>query len=73
MLIEGEVGSVDALAVKLGQERRHVGRTLNLAFLSPALTRSILSGEQSPNVRLARLLDAVIPLSWRAQQSFLGP
>jgi site-specific DNA recombinase len=47
-LVDGEVASVDALARRVGQDRGHIGRTLNLAFLSPALTRAIVQGEHPP-------------------------
>ena len=39
MLVSGEVASIEALATRLKQERRHVGRTLALAFLSPSIAR----------------------------------
>ncbi len=71
MLLSGEVPSIDALAVRLGQERRHVGRTLALAFLSPAITRAILAGEQPAGLRLSHLLDADIPLSWTEQKAMI--
>jgi hypothetical protein len=48
-----------------------VGRTLNLAFLSPAITRAIVRGEQPPGLRLTDLLNADIPLSWDAQNAML--
>lgn len=66
-LLSGEVRSVEDLAVQVGQERRHVGRTLSLAFLSPSLTRQILRGEQPAGLRLSILLDSDIPLSWKRQ------
>ena len=69
MLIEGEANSVKALSAQVGQERRHAGRTLNIAFLSPELTSAILKGEQPVGLRLAHLLDADIPLSWREQRA----
>jgi hypothetical protein len=68
MLIDGDVNSVEGLAARVGQERRHAGRTLNLAFLSPDLTRAILQGE-TLGLRLAHLLDGEIPLSWVAQRA----
>ncbi|HVP83748.1 MAG TPA: recombinase family protein [Rhizomicrobium sp.] len=70
-LMSGEVRSVDALAIRVGQERRHVGRTLSLAFLSPTITKAILRGVQPAGLRLAHLLDADIPLSWREQDALI--
>ena len=69
MLEAGEVGSVEALAGKLKQERKHVGVILNLAFLAPDLTKAILNGEQPQGLRLAHLLAADIPLSWTEQRA----
>jgi hypothetical protein len=71
MLQDGEVASIDALAARIGQDRGHVGLTLNLAFLSPAVTRSIVRGEQPPGVRLSHLLSADIPPTWSEQPAAL--
>ncbi len=71
MLEDGEVTSIGELARRVRQDRGHVGLTLNLAFLSPALTRAILRGEQPPGLRLSHLLNADIPLSWREQDAVI--
>jgi site-specific DNA recombinase len=71
MLLDGEVTSIDALAQRANLDRGHVGRTLNLAFLSPAITQAIVRGEQPPGLRLTDLLNADIPLSWDAQNAML--
>jgi len=68
MLLDGEATSIEALAIRFNLDRGHVGLVLNLAFLSPDLTRAILCGEQPPGLRLTHLLDADIPLSWKAQR-----
>jgi DNA invertase Pin-like site-specific DNA recombinase len=67
MLLDGEATSIEALATRFNLDRGHAGLVLNLAFLSPDLTRAILCGEQPPGLRLTHLLDADIPLSWKAQ------
>jgi site-specific DNA recombinase len=72
LITRGEVTSIDALATRVGQERRHVGRTLALAFLAPDLTRAILKGEQPAGLRLAHLLDSKISLFWRDQRTMFG-
>lgn len=72
MLVAGDVASVDALAVRIKQERRHVGRTLGLSFLSPDITRSILRGEQPSGLRLVHLLNADIPMSWVEQRDLIS-
>jgi DNA invertase Pin-like site-specific DNA recombinase len=71
MLEAGEVGSVEALAAKLKQERKHVSGILNIAFLAPDLTKAILNGEQPPGLRLAHLLAADLPLSWTEQRALI--
>jgi site-specific DNA recombinase len=72
MLLSGEVNSIEALAKRFGLDRGHTARTLNLGFLSPAITRSIVRGEQPPGLRLTHLLDADIPLSWREQNAAIA-
>jgi hypothetical protein len=72
MLEDGEVSSIGELAWRVRQDRGHIGLTLNLAFLSPALTRTILRGEQPPGLRLSHLLNSDIPLSWREQDAAIG-
>ena len=64
--------SIEALATRLKLDRGHVGLTLNLAFLSPDLTRAIVKGEQPAGLRLTHLLNADIPLSWREQAAALA-
>jgi DNA invertase Pin-like site-specific DNA recombinase len=68
LLEDGEVTSVEALARRFDLDRGHAGRTLNLAFLSPAITRAIICGEQPPGLLLTHLLHADIPASWRLQE-----
>jgi hypothetical protein len=66
-LIEGEVHSIEELALRLGKDRGHVGLTFKLAYLSPHLTRSIVRGEQSRALNITRVLNADLRLSWRKQ------
>ncbi len=72
MLVSGEVNSIEALAKRFGQDRGHVAQTLSLAFLSPALTRAIVRGEQPPSLRLTHLLATDLPVSWREQDVLLA-
>ena len=69
MLLNGEATSIEAIAQRSGLDRGHVGLTLNLAFLSPTITRAIVRGEQPNELRLNRLLREAIPLSWRDQEA----
>lgn len=72
MLLTGEVSSIEALAKRFGHDRGHVARTLNLGFLSPALTRAIVRGEQPEGLRLTHLLATDLPLSWREQEALVA-
>jgi site-specific DNA recombinase len=72
MLLRGEVNSIEALATRSGQDRGHVARSLNLAFLSPLLVRAVVRGEQPAGLRLTRLLSADLPLSWREQEAIIA-
>jgi hypothetical protein len=71
MLLSGEATSIGAIARRFGMERGHAGRILNLAFLSPRITRAILQGEQPQGLRLSHLLQADIPLSWDDQDGLI--
>ena len=72
MLLDGEVTSIEALATRVGQDRGHVGLTLSLAFLSPAITRAIVRGEQPSGLRLTDLLASDIPLFWPEQEAAIA-
>jgi DNA invertase Pin-like site-specific DNA recombinase len=72
MLMTGEADSIDAIARRFGLDRGHTGQILNLAFLSPKITRAILQGEQPHGLRLKHLIEADMPLDWREQEEFLG-
>jgi hypothetical protein len=71
MLVSGEAKSIEDIAARHGQDRGHVGKILNLAFLSPAVIRSIVHGDQPAGLRLTHLLDARLPLDWDEQTVFL--
>lgn len=69
MLLNGEATSIEALAQRFNMDRGHVSLTLNIASLSPNLTRAVIRGEQPPGLSLNRLLRGEIPLSWREQEA----
>lgn len=65
--------TISGLAKWLGCHRTDVGRVLPLAFLSPAVTNTILTGRQPVDLtigKLTRLLD--LPPAWRDQSASLG-
>ncbi|MDO6962318.1 hypothetical protein Q4481_00020 [Rhizobium alvei] len=72
-LTNGSATSIAELADQLGVHRADISRILPLAFLSPQLTESILSGRQPADLTvrtLSRLVD--IPASWAEQATLLG-
>jgi hypothetical protein len=71
MLLNGDARSIEELAKRFGLDRGHVGLTLNLAFLSPSITRAILQGQQPPGLRLVHLLNARLPRLWSAQEAMV--
>ena len=64
--------SIEALAVAVGRHPKHIRNAVRLAYLSPAMTKSILRGDQRAALMLGDLDDA-IALSWDKQQRQLGP
>lgn len=72
MLEAGEVTTVDQIARLEEMERRHVQKTLRLAFLAPDLQQMIVSGRQPPTVQLSALLETDLPLLWSDQRAALG-
>ena len=72
MLEAGEVTTVDQIARQEETERRHVQKTLRLAFLAPDLQQMIVAGRQPPTVQLTALLETDLPLLWADQRAALG-
>ena len=68
MLESGEFTSISELAEKEGIAFTYMARLLRLALLSPKIVDSILSGNHSPAVTLAKLMDP-FPLDWDQQFS----
>ena len=69
----GQAKSVEEIAEAENIDRSHVVRTLHRAFLAPDIVRSILKGEQPPNVTLKWLKQfRSLPIDWLEQKSLLG-
>jgi len=56
------------IAKDMNMDKRHVWRTLRLAFLSPDIQLSILSGTQPRGLLLKDLLYQIVPTSWEDQR-----
>jgi hypothetical protein len=71
MLLQGKADSIDELARQANKHRGDIAPILRLAFLSPNITQAILEGRQSSELRLAKILEMDIPLSWAKQAQLL--
>jgi site-specific DNA recombinase len=65
-IVAGEVHSLRQLASETGLTVRYVSKILRCASLSPALTDTILKGEQPPELTVERL--SRIPMVWEQQR-----
>jgi hypothetical protein len=70
LLTAGTYESIEELAAAVGVHPKVVRNRIRLAFLSPAITRASLSGEQLEQVTLADL-NGPIPPNWRKQNGAL--
>jgi len=60
------------IAKDMNMDKRHVWRTLRMAFLAPDIQFSILSGTQPRGLLLKDLLYQVVPTSWVDQRQLFG-
>jgi len=65
LLMEGKIGSASELAEMVGVDPSHLRRHLNLACLSPKLTKAILDGDEPNGMSLEKLRE--VPDRWEAQ------
>jgi site-specific DNA recombinase len=67
LLSNGTYDSIETLARGVHLHPKHIRKAVRLAFLSAAITKSILCGNQSAALTLSDL-DEIIALSWKEQQ-----
>ena len=72
LLANEEAVSVEALAQRVRQHRGYVRQVIRLAFLSPDVTRAILEGRHRPDLTLAELLEADMPMLWSRQVALVA-
>ena len=65
---KGTYGSIDSLARAVDLHPKHVRNAVRLAFLSPAIIKSIIYGDQRTNLTLGDLAKAV-GLSWKCSNN----
>ena len=72
-LMSGEAVSTEDIAQQENITRRYVNQLLRLAFLDPAITKSILDGAQPVELTAKTLSNRpAIPQLWTEQRHFLG-
>jgi DNA invertase Pin-like site-specific DNA recombinase len=71
LLADGTYDSIESLARAVDLHPKHVRNAIRMAFLSPAITRSIIHGRQRPSLLLGDLTRAVA-FSWAKQQQQLS-
>jgi site-specific DNA recombinase len=69
-LVTGSIAGPDAIAAREGCSRRHVERTISLAFLAPDLVQAAVEGRLPRGVGVSCLID--MPSEWRRQWQMLG-
>jgi hypothetical protein len=61
------------MALKEGKDKSYVSRVINLAFLAPDITESIITGRQPADLTAERLIRRIdLPLDWDKQRYLLG-
>ena len=56
-----------------GVDKSYVSRVVNLAFLAPDITESIIGGHQPADLSAEKLIRRIdLPLDWAQQRHLLG-
>jgi hypothetical protein len=72
-LVAGRAKNMTEIALQEGVDRSYVSRVMNLAFLSPDITESIIAGQQPADLNIEKLTKRIdLPLCWTRQCQLLG-
>ena len=72
-LISGRVNSMVEIASREGIDKSYVARVMDLAFLAPDITESIIAGYQPPDLSVEKLTKRIeLPMSWEQQHKLLS-
>jgi DNA invertase Pin-like site-specific DNA recombinase len=72
-LVSGRVHSMAEIASQEGVDKSYVSRVMNLAFLAPDITESIIGGRQPADLSVEKLTKRIdLPLDWTQQRQLLG-
>ena len=67
-ILDGQIASIQDLARHVGQDVGYVRRTISLAFLSPSITATVVSGDQFVTSSLTEILEVDVALAWHNQR-----
>jgi hypothetical protein len=72
-LLSGRVRNMAEIASKEGKNKSYISRVINLAFLAPDITESIITGRQPADLSAEKLIRRIdLPLNWDQQRQLLG-
>ena len=72
-LVSGRVHNMAEIASQEGVDKSYVSRVMNLAFLAPDITESIIAGRQPADLSVEKLTKRIdLPLDWAQQRQTSG-
>ncbi len=72
-LVSGRVHNMAEIASREGVDKSYISRVINLAFLAPDITESIIGGRQPAALSVEKLTKRIdLPLDWTQQRQLLG-
>ena len=72
-LVTGQVQNMAEIALREGTDRSYVARIVDLAFLAPDITESIVAGQHPADLTVSKLTKHMdLPFDWSEQCQLLG-
>ena len=72
-LATGRTKNMVEIVSREGVDKSYVSRVINLAFLAPDITESIIAGQQPADLSAEKLIRRIdLPLDWAKQRQLLG-
>jgi hypothetical protein len=72
-LVSGRVRNIAEIASLEGKDKSHVSRVMNVAFLAPDITESIITGRQPADLSAEKLIRRInLPMDWEQQRQIMG-
>jgi hypothetical protein len=72
-LATGRTKNMAEIVSREGVDKSYVSRVINLAFLAPDITESIIAGQQPADLSAEKLIRRIdLPLDWAKQRQLLG-